>query len=113
VRFDPTGSIVTAPLGPGQLVPIGVRDWRVLELAESVELGESTPSGGRSTPGDRPPTSGDDDGRLTLAFDGEREIVLEPGMRASVRLTAGGPRVLDAHGVLGAAARAGAFAGRG
>ena len=113
VRFDPTGSTVTAPLGPGQLVPIGVRDWRVLELAESVELAESTPSGGRSRPGDRPPTSGDDDGRLTLAFDGEREIVLEPGMRASVRLTAGGPRVLDAHGVLGAAARAGAFAGRG
>jgi hypothetical protein len=113
IRFGPTGSTVTAPLGPGQLVPVGIRDWRVLALGESVGLGESTPAGGRPTPRDRRPISSDEDGRLTLAFDGEREIVLEPGMRANVRLTADGPRVLDAHGVLRAAAGAGLFAGRG
>jgi hypothetical protein len=113
IRFGPTGSTVTAPLGPGQLVPVGIRDWRVLALGESVGLGESTPAGGRPTPRDRRPISSDEDGRLTLAFDGEREIVLEPGMRANVRLTADGPRVLDAHGVLRAAARAGVFAERG
>lgn len=46
-----------------------------------------------------------------LAFDGEREVVLEPGVIARVILTADGPRVLDAHGLLQAAARRGAFVG--
>ncbi len=111
VRFGPTGSTVIAPLGPGQLVPVGIRDWRVLALGESVGLGESTPAGGRPAPGDRRATSSDEDGRLTLAFDGEREVVLEPGVIARVSLAAGGPRVLDAHGLLQAAARRGAFVG--
>jgi hypothetical protein len=83
----------------------------VLALGESVGLGESPPAGGRAAPHDRRPTSSDGDDRLTLAFDGEREIVLEPGMLASVRLAADGPRVLDAQGVLRAAARHGTFAG--
>ncbi len=113
MRFGPTGSTVTAPLGPGQLVPVGIRDWRVLGLGESVGLGPSTPAGGPPAPGDQRPTPSNGEGRLTLAFDGEREIVLEPGMRVSVRLTADGPLVLDAHGVLRAAARRGAFAARG
>jgi hypothetical protein len=113
LRFGPTGSTVTAPLGPGQLVPVGIRDWRVLALGKWVGLGESTPASGRPAARDRRPTSSNGDGRLTLAFDGEREIVLEPGMRASVRLAADGPRVLDAHGVLRAAARRGTFAGEG
>lgn len=112
VRFGSTGSTVTAPLGPGQLVPVGIRDWRVLMLGESVEIGASTPAGGEPAHGDRRPESGEEDGRLTLAFDGEREIVLERRMQAGVRLTAHGLRVLDAHGVLRAAARVGAFAGR-
>ena len=111
VRFGSPGSTVTAPLGPGQLVPVGVRDWRLLALGESVELGASTPADGRRAPGERRPTSSDEDVRLTLAFDGEREIVLEPGAVARVRLTADGLRVLDAHGLLQAAARRGAFAG--
>ncbi len=119
VRFGPGGSLVTVPLGPGQLVPVGIRDWRVLALGEPVTLGEPvrrgwpTPADGRPALGNGHPPSSDDERGLTLAFDGEREIVLEPGMSASVRLTAGGPRVLDAHGVLRAAARSGAFAGRG
>jgi hypothetical protein len=111
IRFGPTGAPVLAPLGPGQLVPIGIRDWRVLGLGESVGFGGPTPAGGGPASRDGRPTSRDDDQRLTLAFDGEREIVLDPGMSASVHLTADGPRVLDAHGVLRAAARGGAFAG--
>ncbi|MEK6719452.1 MAG: hypothetical protein AABZ33_02140 [Chloroflexota bacterium] len=113
VRFGPTGSTVTAPLGPGQLVPVGIRDWRVLALGESVELGGPVPAAGRPAPGRRLPSSSDEDGWLTLAFDGEREVVLEPGARAGVRLAADGPRVLDAHGVLQVAARRGTFAGTG
>lgn len=110
VRFGPSGSTVTAPLGPGQLVPVGIRDWRVLALGESVELDGPTPAADQRAPRGLRPGSSDADGRLTLAFDGEREVVLEPAGRASVRLAADGPRVLDAHGVLRAAARRGAFA---
>ncbi len=97
MRFGSTGASVMVPLGPGQLVPVGIRDWRLLGLGESVALGGPS----------------DADGRLTLAFDGEREIVLEPGMRPSVRLAAEGPRVLDAHGVLRSAANSGLLAGNG
>jgi hypothetical protein len=97
VRFDPSCPTVTVPLGPGQLVPVGVRDWRVLELGESVELAGRSPAGDES---------------MTVAFDGERELVLPPGSRVTVRLTADGPRVLDAHGALWAAAGRGAFTAR-
>lgn len=104
VAFDPTGPAVTAPLGPGQLVPIGIRDWRLIDTGDLVKLGGRSPGTGSRTPGN--------DDALTLAFDGEREIVLEPEMSASVRLASDGPRVVDAHGVLWAAARSGEFTGR-
>jgi hypothetical protein len=113
VRFGQAGSTVMAPLGPGQLVPVRVHDWHVLGLGETIELGESIPASGRPGLRDRRPLSSDEGGRLTLAFDGEREIVLEAETRTTVRLTADGPRVLDAHAVLRAAARAGAFAAAG
>lgn len=104
ITFDPTGPAVTAPLGPGQLVPIGVRDWRLVGPGERVDLAQESPSVG--------PGSAGMDAGLTLAFDGEREIVLEPGAHASVRLATDGPQVLDAHGVLWVAAQDGALVGR-
>jgi hypothetical protein len=104
IAFDPAGPAVTAPLGPGQLVPIGIGDWRLIGTSDLVELG------GRS-PGTVSRSTGNDDG-LTLAFDGEREIVLEPEMSVSVRLAGDGPRVIDAHGVLWAAGLSGELAGR-
>lgn len=103
IRFDPACPRVVVPLGPGQLVPVGVRDCRVIELGETVEFGEPTRD-------DADPA--DHRGGLTLAFDGEREIALAHRARVRVTLTDRGPRVLDAHGLLLAAARAGAFAVR-
>jgi len=102
VEFDPAGASVMVPLGPGQLVSIGVRDWRRIEPDDRVELGR------RALEND----SGDvrDVGRWTLALDGERQIILDPGTSASVRLATDGPRVIDAHGVLWAAARSGELA---
>lgn len=111
VRFGPSGSTVTAPLAPGQLVPVGIHDWRVLALGESVWLGGRTAAGAQPSGPDHGVAADDPNGRLTIAFDGEREVVLDPGVRVCVRLAADGPRVLDAHGVLRAAARSGAFAG--
>lgn len=104
ITFDPTGTALTAPLGPGQLVPIGVRAWRLIGPGDRVELGSGSAGRGSGAAGM--------DGGLTLAFDGEREIVLEPGASASVSLATDGPRVLDAHGVLWTAAQDGELAGR-
>lgn len=96
IRFGAGDASALVPLGPGQLAEVGIGGWQVLGLGESVLLGE-----GRA------------DGRMTLAFDGEREIVLEPGASARVRLVAEGPRVLDGRGLLWAAAEGGALAGGG
>jgi hypothetical protein len=87
IRFGGHGRVVLAPLGPGQLVPVAVRDWRILGLDEPAVLRD-----GRHEP--------DPPGVRTLAFDGERELVLRPRQRAEVRLTRRGPRVLDAAGLL-------------
>jgi hypothetical protein len=107
LRFGPAGLALTGPLGPGQLVEIGVEAWRVLALDEPVSLGGPGGSGGSRAPGYGWGSPADQP--LTLAFDGEREIVLQPGQRAHVHLAADGPRVLDAQGVLRAASRAGAL----
>jgi hypothetical protein len=48
-------------------------------------------------------------GPATLALDGEREIVLEPGCRAEVRLVTGGPWLLDVRSLLERAAREARF----
>jgi hypothetical protein len=109
VRFDPACPTVTVPLGPGQLVPVGVRDWRVVELGETVELADQAAAGASSGGHvDAPADEG-----MTVAFDGERELVLPRGSRVTVRLTADGPRVLDARAALWAAAEGGAFTDRG
>lgn len=102
VEFDPDGARLTVPLGPGQLVSIGVRDWRRIEPDDRVELG------GRALDGDAEGAL--DGGQRTLALDGERQIILDPGTSASVRLARDGPRVIDAHGVLWAAAASGELA---
>ena len=92
MRFGAPGRRFLAPLGPGQLVPVEVHDWRALGPDEPVDLAGPC---------------GDGIGPVTLAFDGEREIVLETGAVATVRLVADGPRVLDATALLRAAAREG------
>jgi hypothetical protein len=90
LRFGRPGRTVLAPLGPGRLVPLSVSDCRVLEPGDAVELG-----------------TGRNGGAATLAFDGERELVLEPGSRPVVRVTGEGPRVLDAAALLRQAAESG------
>jgi hypothetical protein len=70
-------------------VPIEVHDVRVLRPGERIIVG----GGNGAAPG-----------QVILAFDGEREIALIPGSVADVQLLADGPRVLDAAGLLRAAA---------
>ncbi len=92
VRFGGDGRTILAPLGPGQLVPLGVRDHEVLAPGQRVCL-----------PSRHDPTRGP----LTLAMDGEREITLAPGEAAMVEFGLDGPYVLDAAGLLRSAARDG------
>ncbi|MFD2398207.1 hypothetical protein ACFSVJ_17565 [Prauserella oleivorans] len=78
--------VVHAPIAPGLVVPVGVRDYRTLPVDEPVEL---TQRGG------------------VIAVDGERELELRDDQRATVRLRADGPRCVDVAGVLAEAARRG------
>jgi len=77
LRFGNPGRGILAPLGPGQLVPVHIRDCRLVGRGETIEV---------RGPG-------------TLAFDGERQVVLRDTDRACIRL-APGARVLDVVGVL-------------
>jgi hypothetical protein len=81
-----------APLGPGHLAVASIAAWTVL------------------APGDEVAVGGD---RVTLAFDGEREVVLQPGQEARVRFDAAGPRLLDAPGLVWAAAGDGTLSAAG
>jgi hypothetical protein len=87
LRFGP-GTDVLAPLGPGHLAVLPVSG------CETVAAGEEVVVGG---------------GRVTLAFDGERETVLQPGQRASIRLVGEGPTVIDAAALVRQAASDGLF----
>lgn len=78
LRFGPPGRLLLAPLGPGRLTPLWLREMR--------HVGPDAPVTMRG-PG-------------TVALDGEREAVLRAGEEAGVQLVAGGPRVLDVPGVL-------------
>ncbi len=98
LRFGGSGRPTVAPLGPGQLVPVRIASWRAFGPAETVITPDPTVDG---------------TGAVTLAFDGEREVVLEPGQTAEVRLVVDGPRLLDPAGLLRRAAGDGRLADRG
>lgn len=88
LRFAPPGEarwVVRAPIAPGLVVPVGVRDWRVLPAGETVEL---APCG-------------------VVAVDGERELELLDGRPATLRLRADGPHCVDVTAALAEAARLG------
>ncbi len=80
---------VLAPIAPGLVLAVGVRECRTLAVGESVELERAAGS---------------------IALDGERELVAKPSQHIAVRLTFDGPRVVDVRRALDLAARSGRFA---
>jgi predicted polyphosphate/ATP-dependent NAD kinase len=77
---------VLAPIAPGLVVPVGVREI------------------GRMDPGSEHRI----EARAgVIAVDGERELTFEPGEQPTVRLRADGPRCVDVPAVLAASARLG------
>ena len=85
---EPPKTTVVAPIAPGLIAPVAIREFRRIAVGEEVSLEEAAGS---------------------LALDGERELVLRPPERASVRLSPHGPRVLDVRAALAVAAARGAF----
>ncbi len=82
--------VVTVPLAPGLVVPVGVAEHRRIEPGETVYL---------------EPASG------SLALDGEREIEIRPDDRVEVRLDPDGPLTIDVGRVMQEAARRGLLNG--
>lgn len=78
--------VVHAPIAPGLVVPVGVRDWRPLLCGEEVTV---------------------DAEHGVIAVDGEREIELAGGPAPVVRLSTDGPRCVDVAAVLTESARHG------
>jgi len=85
LEFGEGAGIVHAPIAPGFYQDVRVRSVRRIAFGEPVEV----------------------TGAGALAFDGERERVLAPGQRATLRVQRDGPWVIDVPRVLGRAAREG------
>jgi hypothetical protein len=91
VRFAPVTTapptVLRAPTAPGYYADVGITECRPLPIGEPVEVA----------------------GPVLLAFDGERKRRLHEGERAVLTVRADGPRVVDIHAVMAAAAARGLF----
>lgn len=76
IRLGEGGETVIAPVAPGLVQRIHVADWRPMAAGGEPELIETRPA--------------------TAALDGERAFSLPTGSEVAVRLSADGPRVIDA-----------------
>jgi predicted polyphosphate/ATP-dependent NAD kinase len=86
-RITPTAARqVLAPIAPGLVLPVGVREIERLHPGSVYPV--DLPAG-------------------VIAVDGERELTFEPGEQPAVRLRADGPRCVDVPAVLAASARFG------
>jgi len=74
IRLGEGNTRVLAPVGPGLIIPVGIQSHRVLQLGEEVALERAA---------------------CTIAVDGERQLELFAEQAVTVRLTGGGPRVVD------------------
>ena len=84
LRFGAPGRRLLAPLAPGRFVPVEIRDWRVLAPGEAIALTLPAAS-------------------ATVAFDGERELVVHQPQRIRVRPRSGRLAVLSVAALLHAA----------
>lgn len=88
LRVGPDGIQVLAPVAPGLVTPVGIRDCQMLSLGDEVTL-EALPS--------------------TVALDGERSLKGFPDQPMRVRLTRNGPRIVDIEACMAEGIRQGAF----
>jgi predicted polyphosphate/ATP-dependent NAD kinase len=86
VRLGEGKTSVLAPVGPGLITRVAIREHRLLSLGDEVELEPAA---------------------CTIAVDGERQIEVFLEQRVRVRLTQNGPRVVDVRRCLQEAGRSG------
>ena len=73
---------MTAPIAPGMVRDVPIKQWRVIKPGEKVPIRAS---------------------RGTIALDGEREVELLDGMKAAVCVDIDGPFVVNFDAALAAA----------
>lgn len=83
-----SGPIVTAPVAPGVIESVRVREQISMKIGDRIEINS------------RP---------CVVALDGERELEIKNGQDASVRVAENGPVVVDVHKTMAAAMRRGVF----
>jgi predicted polyphosphate/ATP-dependent NAD kinase len=79
---------VLAPVAPGLVTEVSIREHRLLAIGEEITLNPQV---------------------CTIALDGERSIEIYPGQTVTVRLTNHGPRVVNVADCLAEATRRGVF----
>lgn len=80
IRFGAGGERVMAAVAPGLVEEVDVAEWRVIAPSDAPSIVTTRPA--------------------TAALDGERAFSLPPNAEFSVRLSADGPRVVDARAAL-------------
>ena len=89
LKVAPGGQTVMAPIAPGLIRPVAIREHRLLAAGEEIVLQQTEP--------------------CVLALDGEREVEIHPNVVTRLRLSSAGPRVVDARKAIAAAAQTGFF----
>lgn len=84
IVFDPEREDVHAPIAPGLILPVGIKEYRIIKPGEPVLL---------------------EDRNCIIALDGEREVEVRCGERVEIVLSTDGPRVVDIEAALAGAVR--------
>jgi predicted polyphosphate/ATP-dependent NAD kinase len=82
------GRFVKAPVAPGVIEQVRIRNMRIMNVEEEVEIGDAP---------------------CVLALDGEREVEVRRGHRVAIRLARDGPVVVDMARTMASAARRNIF----
>ena len=90
MEVEPGEANLLAPIAPGLVEPLRVRNYRHIELNEEIKV--------KDVP-------------CLIALDGERELEVREGDEATIKLTFEGPRVIDVRAALRQAALRGCFRG--
>ena len=88
VRIGPGGGSVLAPLAPGLVCRVPIRDYQWIRVGQTIAV-------------EQPP--------CLLALDGERETRVDPADKVVIRLVSNGPRRVDVRRTLEIAAQDGRF----
>ncbi len=87
IQFGPNGDVVNAPIAPGLYEPVPILSTEIITFGDIIDI----------------------NGPGVLAFDGERERVLQKGQTAKLQVKRNGPHVVDVHATLNKAAQQGLF----